>query len=329
MEFLTTFPEVGNYSYVSSIQTGCLKGAWRVISKETQENFALQSIAKTSLISSEANARFNAQLFNIKQADNRYVSAFIELIEDSAAFHVITEIPDGISLKDHVIGNGPLSKEKVQELIGKILFIQAYLSTKLGMKYCEFNPYTIFVDESGSLTRYCIPISRSTTDPFLALFDPPEILIQNKVAPSSDMWSIGMIIYFCITGTLPFDCKTTAEVVKQVLNDKITFPSTLDPEIGLLLQKILVKNSFMRMTYQELSASEFLSTFSIEITEQRNERRSSTNAILPPRMGRSHNQSVNLTRSNSEANKHLIHLSYKANISTAKRAPKRSIHNLG
>ena len=326
MEILTSFPEIGDYSYVNSIQSGCLKGSWRVVSKKTQEQFALQTIAKSSLNSSEANSRFQSQLYNMKQADNRYIAAFIELIDDPSAFHIITEIPEGKSLKDYVTEKGPMPRELVQDLIGKLIFVQKYLNSKLGVKFCEFNPNTIYVDDSGSLTRYCISLTLPQNDSFLAHFVPPEIFTQNKIASSSDSWSLGMIVYFCITGTLPFDCKTEQEIMKKILNEKISIPPSLPEDISLILSKTLVKNSLMRMGITDMSASEFLSTFVIEDGEMRNERRSSSNSN-PQQLSKS--KSGQASKSQSDVNKHLVHLSYKANINSVKKGSKKNLGNLG
>ena len=286
-------------------------------SKVFNSNFAINS--------RETNSRFSSQLLLIKQADNRYISAFIEQIGDKSAVHIITEIPDGVCLRDYIAENGPMTRDKTQDLIGKLLFIQKYLSSKLGLKYCEFNPNTIFIDPDGYLSRFCIPFTKPKNDPYLTLFDPPEIFHLNKPSTNSDSWSIGMIVYLCVTGNLPFDCKTSEEVIKKILNDKITIPPSLPDDTSIILTKTLVKNPLMRMSLIEISASEFLATFTLDTTDQRNERRASANSVSQPRRS----PGTTVTRSQSEVNKHMVHLSYKANISNAKRLQKKTLGNLG
>ena len=114
--------------------------------------------------------------------------------------------------------------------------------------------------------------------------------------------------------------------MKKILNEKISIPPSLPEDISLILSKTLVKNSLMRMGITDMSASEFLSTFVIEDGEMRNERRSSSNSN-PQQLSKS--KSGQASKSQSDVNKHLVHLSYKANINSVKKGSKKNLGNLG
>jgi len=48
------------------------------------------------------------------------------------------------------------------------------------------------------------------------LYIAPEV-INRQVTTASDIWSIGVIMYVCLTGKVPFPGDTTEEIFKNIL----------------------------------------------------------------------------------------------------------------
>ncbi|XP_042527016.1 serine/threonine-protein kinase MARK2-like [Dipodomys spectabilis] len=97
------------------------------------------------------------------------------------------------------------------------------------IKLSDFGLSAFFSDEK-QLELYC------GTLPFMA----PEIIrCQPYHGPEVDIWSLGIILFFMVTGSVPFPSENFAELEGQFLQLKKVMPAYISPELYSLICDIL------------------------------------------------------------------------------------------
>ena len=67
---------------------------------------------------------------------------------------------------------------------------------------------------------------------------PEQFDFEGEVGPTADVFALGALLYNLITGELPFDAPTTADVLRRAREGDVTLPESFVPGIAPALQRI-------------------------------------------------------------------------------------------
>ncbi|KAL5968211.1 Serine/threonine-protein kinase MARK2 [Taenia solium] len=89
----------------------------------------------------------------------------------------------------------------------------------------------------------------------------PELFLGRKYdGPEVDVWSLGVILYTLVSGSLPFDGKNLKELRECVLRGSYRVPFYMSHECEMLLRKMLVLNPTKRASLIEIMKDKWLNT---------------------------------------------------------------------
>ena len=167
--------------------------------------------------------------------------------EDRGLYYMVMELVEGITLKEYIDRKKRLSaREVISIAIQMCSGIEA--AHRHHIIHRDIKPQNIIISNDGKVKVTDFGIARmvtSTTTTTVAMgsvhYTSPEQARGGYSDEKSDIYSIGITLYEMVTGRVPFNGESTVEVAMKHLQEEITPPSELVPDIPYSLEQIILK----------------------------------------------------------------------------------------
>ena len=167
--------------------------------------------------------------------------------EDRGLYYMVMELVEGITLKEYIEKKGRLSHKEV-------ISIAIQMCTGVGIAHAsdiihrDIKPQNIIISKDGKVKVTDFGIAKATTSNTVSSnamgsvhYTSPEQARGGFSDQRSDIYSVGITLYEMVTGQVPFDGESTVSVAIKHLQEEITPPSELVPDIPYSLERIILK----------------------------------------------------------------------------------------
>ncbi|XP_072906891.1 serine/threonine-protein kinase MARK1 isoform X13 [Hemitrygon akajei] len=260
-------PHVGNYRLLKTIGKGNFAKVKLARHVPTGREVAVKIIDKTqlnptSLQKIKLSKRFN-KLFRevriMKILNHPNIVKLFEVIETEKTLYLIMEYASGGEVFDYLVAHGRMKEKEARAKFRQIVSSVEYchqkcivhrdlkaenllLDADMNIKIADFgfsNEFTI----GSKLDTFC------GSPPYAA----PELFQGKKYdGPEVDVWSLGVILYTLVSGSLPFDGQNLKELRERVLRGKYRIPFYMSTDCENLLKKLLVLNPAKRGSLEQI-----------------------------------------------------------------------------
>ena len=76
---------------------------------------------------------------------------------------------------------------------------------------------------------------------------------DHYLGPSVDIWALGVLLYFMVTGTMPFKGSTVAALKKSILDGRFELPIHLSDDCMDMIKSILKRKASWRLTLNQVN----------------------------------------------------------------------------
>ncbi|KAL2630634.1 hypothetical protein R1flu_015320 [Riccia fluitans] len=250
----------GRYGYVTAALS-CL----------TRENFAVKIIHKDKLFDKKTGRRCDGENVRVEVlalknlANQPNVVKFVDVFEDEMFFYLVMELCRGGNLLERInrLKNmkeaqaGPLLKQMLA--VTNVCHAQGIAHRDLKLENFVFlsatEDYPLKLVDFGSAAFFRNGNSR----PFKGVagtfnYMAPEVF-DHSYGPIADVWSLGVVAYSMLCGTLPFNGDNIEDLKRKILHEEVEFSHPAWDDVSEsakdLLRKMLEKNPDYRITVDE------------------------------------------------------------------------------
>jgi serine/threonine protein kinase len=175
--------------------------------------------------------------------------------EEGGSPYLVMEFVPGEPLSALLSREGSLPAERTLDIVGQTaLGLQA--AHEAGVIHRDVKPGNILVTPTGTVkvtdfgiarAANAVPLTQTGAIMGTAFYISPEQASGRPVTPASDIYSLGIVAYECLTGRRPFDGDTPVSVaLAQVSQEPPALPDDVPPPVHDLVMQLLAKDPAQR-----------------------------------------------------------------------------------
>ncbi|XP_035236834.1 MAP/microtubule affinity-regulating kinase 3a isoform X1 [Anguilla rostrata] len=249
-------PHIGNYRLLRTIGKGNFAKVKLARHILTGREVAIKIIDKTQLNPTSLQKLFR-EVRIMKILNHPNIVKLFEVIETEKTLYLVMEYASGGEVFDYLVAHGRMKEKEARAKFRQIVSAVQYchqkhivhrdlkaenllLDADMNIKIADFgfsNEFTM----GNKLDTFC------GSPPYAA----PELFQGKKYdGPEVDVWSLGVILYTLVSGSLPFDGQNLKELRERVLRGKYRIPFYMSTDCENLLKRFLVLNPAKRGTLE-------------------------------------------------------------------------------
>lgn len=242
---------IGDYDLIEEIGRGGMGVVFRGRQRSLDREVAVKMILRGRLASDADLQRFFAEASATARLEHQNIIPVYDVGDIEGRPFFSMKLVSGRTLADLVV-DGPLSQREAAGLVGKVARAIA-MAHRHGVLHRDLKPSNILIDDDGSplVTDFGLAKQASSQADLTrsgVLVGTPAYMSPEQaggrrtlVGEASDIYSLGCVLYFALTGRPPFVGDSPMELVMLVVEQDPTPPRTLRPSLDRDLEMIVIR----------------------------------------------------------------------------------------
>jgi eukaryotic-like serine/threonine-protein kinase len=238
----------GRYQVVRKLGAGGMANVYLAEDQELGRRVAIKILNDRHANDEQFVERFRREAKNAAALSHPNIVSIYDRGEAEGTYYIAMEYLDGRSLKELIVQRGPapvtVSVEYARQILSALRFAHRH-----GIVHRDIKPHNVLVDAEGRVKVTDFGIARAGASQMTeagsivgtAQYLSPEQARGTDVDQRSDLYSLGVVLYELLTGTLPFNGDTPVEIAMKHLSTVPELPSERRPEVPRDLDLIVMR----------------------------------------------------------------------------------------
>ncbi|VDO43966.1 unnamed protein product [Haemonchus placei] len=204
--------------------------------------------------------RVTTELDALKTLSHQNICRLYQFIDTEDKFFIVMEYCSGGEMFDYIVRKERLEESEARHFFRQLVQAMAYVHS-MGYAHRDLKPENLLLTEDlhlkvidfGLCAKPCSlsrPLDTCCGSPAYAA---PELIAGKAyLGNEADIWSMGVLLYALLCGSLPFEDESMQLLYRKIARGQYPEPEWLSPSSKALLRSMLQVNPQYRITVQQL-----------------------------------------------------------------------------
>ncbi|PRP87212.1 MAP/microtubule affinity-regulating kinase 3-like [Planoprotostelium fungivorum] len=257
---------IEGYEMLKTVGKGSFCKVRQAIHTKTGEKVAIKCVEKQGNAEGDSTAQMiERELSIMKLLRHPNIITLYQVMETEDYIYIIMEYASNGEIMEYINTHGPLSEAQTKKFFFQLADAVHYMHSQnachrdlkaanlllddnLNLKIIDFG-FSHTYEQGGKFNTFCGSPSHVS---------PQLVQRQEYDGPAADVWSMGVVLYNIVCGTLPFEADSIIELFKKIVSADYTIPETVSPECRELIEKMLLVDPRERWTDEQILQCEYL-----------------------------------------------------------------------
>jgi serine/threonine-protein kinase len=238
----------GRYRILRKLGSGGMANVYLAEDQELGRRVAIKILNDRHANDDQFVERFRREAKNAAGLSHPNIVSIYDRGEAEGTYYIAMEFLDGRSLKELIVSRGPAPVSVAIDYARQILAALRF-AHRNGIVHRDIKPHNVLVDSEGRLKVTDFGIARAGASQMTeagsiigtAQYLSPEQAKGSPVDQTSDLYSVGVVLYELLTGVVPFTGDTPVEIAMKHLSAIPDAPSAHRAEIPHELDKVVMR----------------------------------------------------------------------------------------
>jgi eukaryotic-like serine/threonine-protein kinase len=238
----------GRYRILRKLGTGGMANVYLAEDEVLGRRVAIKILNDRHAGDDQFVERFRREAKNAASLSHPNIVSIYDRGEAEGTYYIAMEYLDGRSLKELIVARGPapihLAVDYARQILAAIRFAHRH-----GIVHRDIKPHNVLVDGEGRLKVTDFGIARAGVSQMTeagsiigtAQYLSPEQAKGASVDQTSDLYSVGVVLYELLTGVVPFSGDTPVEIAMKHLSTVPEPPSAKRADVPRDLDMVVMR----------------------------------------------------------------------------------------
>jgi eukaryotic-like serine/threonine-protein kinase len=238
----------GRYRILRKLGSGGMANVYLAEDQELGRRVAIKILNDRHANDDQFVERFRREAKNAAGLSHPNIVSIYDRGEAEGTYYIAMEYLDGRSLKELIVSRGPAPIHVAIDYTRKILDALRF-AHRNGIVHRDIKPHNVIVDPEGRAKVTDFGIARAGTSQMTevgsiigtAQYLSPEQAKGAPVDQTSDLYSVGIVLYELLTAKVPFSGDSPVEIAMKHISATPEPPSSLRPDVPEDLDMVVLR----------------------------------------------------------------------------------------